>query len=113
MLDIMNYMYNNIEQLNKCNLSTNKYSGNKSYDNKRRPTKLIYACKQKWNYQNNCVNSFSVDANIEDWTDWFGGQSDICLVTNQIKYNEQYCPRLNKGIQYFRQAQHHQCPIRI
>ena len=30
MLEIMNYMYNNIEILNKCNLSTNKYSGNKS-----------------------------------------------------------------------------------
>ena len=35
MLEIMNYMYNNIEILNKCNLSTNKYSGNKLDDNKK------------------------------------------------------------------------------
>ena len=27
MLEIMNYMDNNIEILNKCNLSTNKYRG--------------------------------------------------------------------------------------
>ena len=45
MLEIMNYMYNNIEILNKCNLSTNKYSGNKSDDNKKRLTKLICMCK--------------------------------------------------------------------
>ena len=35
MLGIMNYMYNNIELLNKYNLSTNEYSGNKSDDNKK------------------------------------------------------------------------------
>ena len=45
MLEIMNYMYNNIEILNKCNLSINKYSGNKSYDNKQRLTELICMCK--------------------------------------------------------------------
>ena len=45
MLEIMNYMYINIEILNKCNLSTNKNSGNKSDDNKQRLTKLIYMCK--------------------------------------------------------------------
>ena len=38
MLEIMDYMYNNIEILNKWNLSTNKYSGNKSDDNKQRLT---------------------------------------------------------------------------
>ena len=31
-------MYNNIEKLNKYNHSTNKYSGNRSYDNKQRLT---------------------------------------------------------------------------
>ena len=41
MLEIMNYMYNNIEILNKCNLSTNRNSGNKSDDNKQRLTELI------------------------------------------------------------------------
>ena len=41
MLEIMNYMYINIEILNKCNLSTNKYSGKKSDDNKKRITELI------------------------------------------------------------------------
>ena len=106
MLEIMNYMYNNIEKLNKCNLSTNKYGGNKSYDNKPRLIELICVRKWKWGYQNKCINYSSVDANIEDWTDWFGGQSRFCLVTNQIKYNEQYSPRLDKGCQYFRQAQH-------
>ena len=45
MLEMMNYMYNNIEILNKCNLSTNKYSGKKSYDNKKRLTELIFVCK--------------------------------------------------------------------
>ena len=45
MLEIMNYMYNNINILNKCNLSTNKYSGNKSDDNKKRLTELICMCK--------------------------------------------------------------------
>ena len=45
MLEIMNDMDNNIEILNKCNLSTNKYRGNKSDDNKQRLTKLIYMCK--------------------------------------------------------------------
>ena len=83
MLEIMNYMYNNIENLNKCNHSTNKYSGNRSYDNNQRLTCLICVWKWKWSYQNNCVNSSSVDANIEDWIDWFGGQSRFCLVTNQ------------------------------
>ena len=66
MLEIMNYIYNNREQLNTCNISTNKYSGNKSYDNKQRLTKLICVCKSKWNHKKNCVNYFSVDANIED-----------------------------------------------
>ena len=33
MLKVMSYMYNNIENLNKCNHSTNKYSGNISCDN--------------------------------------------------------------------------------
>ena len=41
----MNYMDNNIEIFNKCNLSTNKYRGNKSDDNKQRLTKLIFMCK--------------------------------------------------------------------
>ena len=82
MLEMMNYIYNNIEILNKCNLSTNKYSGNKSDDIKQRLTELICMSKLKWNYQNNWVNYSSVDANIEDWTDWFGGQAGICLVTN-------------------------------
>ena len=41
MLEIMNCMYNNIELLNKCNLSTNIKSGNKSDDNKQRLTELI------------------------------------------------------------------------
>ena len=45
MLEIMNYMYNNIEILNKCNLSRNKYSGNKPDDNKKRLTELICMCK--------------------------------------------------------------------
>ena len=45
MLEIMNDMYNNIEILNKFNISTNKYSGKKSYGNKRRLTKLICVCK--------------------------------------------------------------------
>ena len=27
MLEMMNYMYNNIEILNKCNIFTNKYGG--------------------------------------------------------------------------------------
>ena len=69
----MNYMYNNIETLNKCNISTNKYNVNKSDDNKKILTELICMCKLKWNYQNNWVNSSSVDANMEDRTDWFGG----------------------------------------
>ena len=46
MLEIMNYMYNNIEILNKFNLSTNKYSGNKSYYNRQRLTELICVCKK-------------------------------------------------------------------
>ena len=107
MLEIINYMYNNVENFNKWNLSTNKYSCNKSYDNKQRLAELICVCKRKLNYKN-CVKSSSVDANIEDWTDWFCGQSRFCLVTNQIKYNEQYSPRLDKGCQCFRQAQHPQ-----
>ena len=41
MLEIMNYMYNNIEILNKCNLYKNKHSGNKSDDNKQRLTEMI------------------------------------------------------------------------
>ena len=41
MLENINYMYNNIETLNKCNISTNKYSGKKSYNNKQRLTELI------------------------------------------------------------------------
>ena len=45
MLEIMNYMYNNIEILNKCNLSTNKYSGNKSDYNNKIITELICMCK--------------------------------------------------------------------
>ena len=45
MLEIMNYMYNKIEKLNKCNHSTNKYSGKKSYDNTKRLTDLICVCK--------------------------------------------------------------------
>ena len=45
MLEIMNYMYNNIEIFNKCNLSTNKFSGNKSDDNKQRLNELICMCK--------------------------------------------------------------------
>ena len=45
MLGIMNYIYNNIEILSKCNLSKNKYSGNKSKDNKQRLNELIYMCK--------------------------------------------------------------------
>ena len=45
MLEIMNYMENNIEKLNKCNLSTNRYGGNKSDDNKQRLTELICMCK--------------------------------------------------------------------
>ena len=66
MLEMMNCMYNNIEKLNKCNLSTNIYSGNKSYVNQPRLTELICVCKNKYNHKNNCVNSSSVDANIED-----------------------------------------------
>ena len=38
MLEIMNYMYNNIENLNKYNHSENKKSGNRSYDNNQRLT---------------------------------------------------------------------------
>ena len=53
-------------------------------------------------------NSSSVDANIEDWTDWVGGKSRFCLVTNHINYNEQCSPRLDDGCQYFRQNQHPQ-----
>ena len=45
MLEMMNYMYNNIEIFNKCNLSTNRNSGNKSDDNKQRLTELICMCK--------------------------------------------------------------------
>ena len=45
MLEIMNYMDNNIEIFNKYNLSTNKYHGNKSDDNKQRLTELICMCK--------------------------------------------------------------------
>ena len=45
MLEIMNYMYNNIEILNKCNLSTNINSGDKSDDNKQIITELIFMCK--------------------------------------------------------------------
>ena len=45
LLEIMNYMDNNIEMLNKCNISTNKYRGNKSDDNKQRLIKLICMCK--------------------------------------------------------------------
>ena len=45
MLEMMNYMVNNIEILNKCNISTNKYSGNKSDDNRQRLTELIFMCK--------------------------------------------------------------------
>ena len=45
MLEIMNYMYNNIEIFNKCNISTNKYSGKKSDDNKQKLTELICMCK--------------------------------------------------------------------
>ena len=45
MLEIMNYMYNNIETFNKCNISTNKYSGNKSDDNKQRLTDMICMSK--------------------------------------------------------------------
>ena len=40
-LEIINYMYNNIEILNKSNLSTNKYSGKKSDGNKQRLTEMI------------------------------------------------------------------------
>ena len=36
MLENMNYMYNNIETLNKCNISTNRNNVNKSDDNKQR-----------------------------------------------------------------------------
>ena len=88
MLEIMNYVYNNIENLNKCNHSKNKYSGNRSYDNNQRLTWLICVWEWKWSYQNNCVNSSSVDANIDDWTDSVGGQARFFLVTNKIKYNE-------------------------
>ena len=45
MLEIMNYMYNTIEILNKCYLSTNRNSGNKSDDNKKRLADLICMCK--------------------------------------------------------------------
>ena len=38
MLEMMDYMYNNIEILNKWDLFTNKYSGNKSDYNKQRLT---------------------------------------------------------------------------
>ena len=47
MLEMMNYFFNNIEKLNMCNLSTNKHSANKSYDNKQRLTELICVCKKK------------------------------------------------------------------
>ena len=40
--------------------------------------------KKNCKYQNNWVNSSSVDANDEDWTDWFCWQPDICVVTDQI-----------------------------
>ena len=45
MLEKKNYMYNNIEILNKWNLSTNKYSGNKSDDNEQRLIEMICMCK--------------------------------------------------------------------
>ena len=45
MLEIMNYMDNNMEILNKYNLYTNKYIGNKSDDNKQRLTEMICMCK--------------------------------------------------------------------
>ena len=45
MLEMMNYMDDNIEILNEFNLSTNKYRGNKSDDNKQRLTELICMCK--------------------------------------------------------------------
>ena len=36
MFGMMNYMYNNIEILNNCNLYTNRNSGKKSDDNKKK-----------------------------------------------------------------------------
>ena len=45
MLENMKFLYSNIEILNKFNLSTNKYSGNKSDDNKQRLIELICMCK--------------------------------------------------------------------
>ena len=51
MLEMMNYMYNNIEILNKCNLSTNKYSGKKSYKKKTYRADLCVQIKMELSKQ--------------------------------------------------------------
>ena len=57
---------------------------NKSDDNKQWLTELVFKWKYNCEYQNNWLNSSSVDANNEDWTGWFFWQPGICVVTDQI-----------------------------